>query len=101
MQGQPNLEVHLRVPVLIKDDDGVGCLQIEAEAAGTCGEEEEEERRPRAVELVQRARALRCLGRAVEAQVREACAREEQLQQVQQLRELAEQQHPAPDAGGG
>ena len=34
------LEVHLRVPVAIKDDDRVGRLQVQSETAGTSAQDE-------------------------------------------------------------
>lgn len=43
----------MRVPVAVKDDDGVGGLQVEAEAAGSGAEEEDEELRAFLVELLQ------------------------------------------------
>ncbi len=50
LRGAGHLQVHLRVPVGVKHDNCVGCLQIEAQAAGACGQEEYEVRAPRSVE---------------------------------------------------
>lgn len=43
----------MRVPVAVKDDHGVGGLQVEAEAAGSGAEEEDEVLRSFLVELLQ------------------------------------------------
>ena len=48
------LEVVLRVPVRVEDDDGVGRREVDAEAAGAGGEQEDEVARIRGVEVVHR-----------------------------------------------
>lgn len=46
------LQVVLGVVVAVKDDNGVGCLEVDTETARTGGEEEGKVRRPRRVEVL-------------------------------------------------
>jgi len=35
------LEIHLRIPIRIVEDDDVGCVQVDAEASGASGQHED------------------------------------------------------------
>ena len=96
MRKEAHLEVHLGVPVLVEDDDGVRALQVEAQPARARGQQEREVGRRARVEGVEGGGALGGLGGAVKAQVGEARGLQRRLDEVQAARELAEQQHPAP-----
>ena len=54
VRARHRLEVVLRVPVRVEDDDGVGRREVDAEAAGAGGEQEDEVARIRGVEVVHR-----------------------------------------------
>lgn len=41
------------VPVAVEDDDGVGCLQVEAQAAGSGAEQEDEVLRSLLIKFLQ------------------------------------------------
>ena len=47
-----DLEVHLRVPVGVKEDDDVGGVEVDAQAAGPRGQQEDELLAPLRVEVV-------------------------------------------------
>ena len=59
------LEVLVRVPVRVEDDDGVGGLEVKAEAARPRGEQEDEVVRVRLVELGQHVAPVLRLGCSV------------------------------------
>lgn len=54
----------MRVPVAVKDDDGVGSLEIEAEAAGSGAEQEDEVLRSFLIKFLQQRRSVLRLGGA-------------------------------------
>lgn len=50
------------VPVAVKDDDGVSSLQVEAEAAGSGAEQEDEVLRSFLIKFLQQGRSVLRLG---------------------------------------
>ena len=61
------------IPVRVVDDDGVGGLQVEAEAAGARAQDEHEVLGVLHAEQLQQLTAVVRLGRPVQTQVPEAC----------------------------
>lgn len=88
-----HLEIDLRVPVRVEEDDGVGRLQVEAEAAGARREHEDEVGRVGGIEALEELAAVLGLGAAVEAEVLEAAVDKVVLHDGHQLRHLGEDEH--------
>mmetsp|Transcript_12200 Transcript_12200/g.36785 ORF Transcript_12200/g.36785 Transcript_12200/m.36785 type:complete len:358 (-) Transcript_12200:572-1645(-) len=86
------LRVHHRVPVAVEDHDGVGGRQIQTEAAGSRGEQEDERGRARVVELGHAPLALVGRRRPVQSEEGVAAEREELFQQVHGRRHLRKEQ---------
>tara|TARA_B100000768_G_C11156957_1_gene322813 strand:- start:56 stop:430 length:375 start_codon:yes stop_codon:yes gene_type:complete len=96
VRARHRLQVHLRVPVRVEEDDRVGALQVEAEAAGARGEHEYEVGRVGRVELRQQVAAVVTLGVAIEPQVAVPHHLAVLLEQVHELHHLREDEHPVP-----
>ena len=72
----------VRVPVAVEDDDGIGGLQVEAEAAGARRQNEDEVLGVGRVELHQQLAAIVRLRRAVQPQVLVVCCAQTRTQDV-------------------
>ena len=84
------LQVHLRVPVGVEEDDDVGSVEVDAEAAGPRGQHEDELGRARSVVLLD-LRVPVLVGRlAVDAAVVVAAEPAVVLQDVEHARHLSE-----------
>lgn len=59
----------MRVPIAVKDDNGVSRLEIEAQPTGASAEQKEEIIRLLVVEFYQELASIICLGGTVQAQV--------------------------------
>ena len=88
-----SLQVHLRVPVRVKEDARVRRLAIDAKSARARAHQEDETRRARHVERVDVDGALHAVGGAVEAAVLVALVRQKVLEQVEGARELRQHKH--------
>mmetsp|Transcript_24257 Transcript_24257/g.71712 ORF Transcript_24257/g.71712 Transcript_24257/m.71712 type:complete len:740 (-) Transcript_24257:1603-3822(-) len=87
------LQVGLRVPVAVEEDDCVGRLEVEPEPARARREHKDEVVRARRVELAEQLAAILALGAAVEAEVLVVAQVEVELEQVHQLHHLREDEH--------
>ena len=70
MRAVLGLQVRVRVPVRVEDDDGVGGLEVEPETTGARGEDEDLVGRVLGVEECDGRGALLGLGASVETQVK-------------------------------
>jgi hypothetical protein len=59
------------IPIGIKDDDCVRCLQVEAKTSCSCAEDEDEVVRFGVVELFQEISTILCLGCSIQAKILE------------------------------
>ena len=92
MAARHALQVVLRVPVGVEDDDRVGGGQVDADAARARREQEEERARCRVREAVDCLLALILTHRAVEALITPSTRIYQILNQIQQLCKLREEE---------
>jgi hypothetical protein len=83
----------MRIPIGIKNNNGVRRLKVQTQASGSRTQQENEELRAGLVEFLEQFPSLVGLGRAVQTEVREVSPREVVLEDGHQLRHLTEEQH--------
>ena len=84
------LQVHLRVPVRVEDDDGVCSLKVEAESSCAGAEQEDIELTIGLIEQFHAFFSVFCLGGAIESEVSHACELEIGLHDVHEVGHLRE-----------
>ncbi len=83
----------MRVPVTVEQNHGVSCSEVDAEASGTCRQQEHKNVTGRVVELVNGVLAVKQLRAAVETHEAVGLRVQIVLQQVEHLRHLRKDQN--------
>jgi len=83
----------MRVPIGIKNNDGVRRLKVQTQASSSRTQQEYKELRAGFVEFLEQFPSLVGLGRAVQTEVGEVSPREVVLEDGHQLGHLTEKQH--------
>jgi len=83
----------VRVPVAVKDDHGIRCLKVQAQATSPGAQQEDEILGPGLVEFLQQSSPVLRLGGAIKAKVQEVPKRKVILHDGHEGRHLAEKQH--------
>ena len=87
------LQVHLRVPVRVKNDDGVCSLKVQAQSSSSCAEQEHIELAVGFVEKLHSFLAVFGLGGPIEPQVANSSELEIRLHDVHEMSHLGEDEH--------
>lgn len=92
-----SLQVHLRIPIRIEQNDSISSLQVEPQATGPSAEQEDVVFRVLFVEHLRPLPPFVGLGASVEPQVLDALVVEVDLHNVHEMGHLREDEHPVAE----
>lgn len=91
-----SLQIHLGVPVRVKDDDSVCRLKVQAQSSSSCAEQEHIELTVRLVEKLHSFLPVFGFRGPIEPQVANSGVLEIRLHDVHEMRHLREDEHAMP-----
>ena len=90
------LQVHLRVPVRVEDDDRVCCLEVQPQSPSPCAEQEDVKLTVGLVEQLHPFLSILGLSRSIEPKMANSGVLEVGLHDVHQVSHLREDEHAMP-----
>lgn len=93
-----SLQIHLRVPIRIEDDDCVCCLKVQTQPSSPSAEQKDVELTVWLVEELHPLLSIFCLCRTIKPKVPDTSVLEIRLHDVHEMSHLREDEHAMPKA---